>query len=1259
MSERRKKLEYKKAAKRAAVIGICAGLAFAVPGKGFAEENGDTVRMATGSDAVLFSARSLTTGDLWDGWIGDLSFLSGKTGNGTKEKPYQISTKAQLMGLSELAAMGMEIGISEGTYPGNYAGAYFELTRDIDLGGMDWIPIGFYQNASQVNAGEPAAFTGHFDGNGKTVSNFRLYRPAWNQIGFFGVLKDAEIVNLKVKPDHVVTAGENVGILAGSAENSVVRDVTVAGTLRTVGNTGGIAGEISGGTIIENCTADHVAMDAGEGKETFIGGIAGKAAESVISDCAVNTGDSLNSRIQGGGYVGGIAGFQNDTNIFNVHVMGTIGGSGSQSIGGVTGKYASGKMKVARFEGKIASSGLGSAAREGTFIGTHDTGFHFRYGTESGADLAYLFADTEGKISAGICGSGIPDDNSFTYDAHIGFWHSGDNFFTLIQGQSKKSEEEMYFYEELEEGMLHVIDTEDAVKSLKFSPDHFAPNSVGRPVRGFLISVLQIDTAANVENYYDVATLTAKGGSAYSHELDKSHRGAAAAGDTITVITAPKNTGEERYQMDGVPTYTDENGKRIDMSCQTGGSYSFVMPEHDTEVSAVYKKVAANVRVVPEEFAFRVTQERTGDRKNPSVVTEVRNASGKLIARYINGRLEENTVVQEVKIEAVVDKNNDVADSRILWSVDDENLIHLKKNGDEDKEGYSEKSADIELNLEADFFRDIIEKAEKAQADKRYQYPIPDTIYGNGTLGGLAVLTAKTRPAASFEGKPLTANCRIPVTFQIKDRTKIAAEGAALDKSALSFTVTRTLTGDRKNPEETLSVTGPLTLSAAFHPDYFEKKDISWSVDDKNIIQVDAGGYGADETESDYKNASVRALKDTKWIQDIMAADDARHEENPYVRRSGAGEKSAVVTVQADDALGNKQTASCEAKVSFVTVDKTKIKAEDITADKSGLEFDMVLTKTGFASRPVLTWTGTDGQKVTAEVLPKAPDGLWKDGTGAVWQASDASESEKPVWPETEPDEWPKLVWEADKALVSVREDGMITPVTDAEWISEAMKKYPYSAEKSVSVLARSGEISKEIRVRLKFKLVDKTYSSSRSGGSGSSGSSGSSGKVSAEKMTASIPKGSVEGAWTQNEDGKWFFTSGEHTYTEEWAYIHNPYAAEGQESTSWFRFGKDGSMQTGWFQDTHDGGWYYLHEETDGSMGHMYTGWHKIRGSWYFFGRNGRMMTGWNWINGRCYYMDPESGKMLSDTVTPDGFTVNESGAWTVKGTVQTLGEV
>ena len=92
-------------------------------------------------------------------------------------------------------------------------------------------------------------------------------------------------------------------------------------------------------------------------------------------------------------------------------------------------------------------------------------------------------------------------------------------------------------------------------------------------------------------------------------------------------------------------------------------------------------------------------------------------------------------------MEAVVDKNNDVADSRVQWSGDDGELLLLKQNPDEDSEGYTEMSASLELDLKAGFFRDIIEKAEKEQADKGFKYPIPDTIYGNGTLGGLAVLT--------------------------------------------------------------------------------------------------------------------------------------------------------------------------------------------------------------------------------------------------------------------------------------------------------------------------------------------------------------------------------------------------------------------------------------------------------------------------------------------------------------------------------------
>jgi len=929
-------MKYKTMCARAAAVGLCTCVAVMSPYQSMAGmlyessawtvNSGSNADLATGANAVnLFSMRSIGTGDLWEHWVGDMSFLNGKKGDGTEERPFQISTKEQLMGLSELVVKGMVIEDGEGTYPGDYTGCYFRLTRNIDLGGMEWMPIGFYQNEVDFLTGEVRPFNGHFDGNGKTVSNFVIYRPEWKNAGLFGVLEDAEITNLSVKPGYVIQARENVGILGGCAVNSVIRDVTVMGTVHAEGTAGGLFGEIMEDSVIENCKADHVAVDSGKAKEVYAGGIAGKAAESLIVDCEVNTGDSITARIHGDGYVGGIVGFQNGTDIFNVHVMGTIGGNGSQAIGGVTGKYASGKMKVARFEGTIADSGMGSLAREGTFLGTHETAFHFRYGTEAGSDLAYLFADTEGKITAGVCGSGVPDDNGFGYDAHIGYWHSKDNFFTLVQGQNTKAETERYFYEELEEGILHLIDSEDYARDMDYTPDHFAPNEVGRPTRGYLVSVLQIDTAANVEHYYDVATLTARGESAYSKELDKDTRGAVAAGDVVTVVTAPKNTTEEKYQMDGAPSYSDEKGNRVAMAYQTGGSYSFVMPAHDTEISAEYRKVAADVRIEPEEFLFRVVQERTGDRKNPSIVTEVKDKAGKLIARYINGDLEDGTKVQEVTMDAIVDKNNDVSDSRVSWSIDDSDLLLLKKNADEDSEGYTAMSASVELNLQAEFFREIIENVEAVQRAGGYRYEIPDTVYGNGTQGGLAVLTAKTRPASSFEGKPVEVNCKIPVIFQIKDRTTVKVEDISFDKQEMEFTVTRRLTGNRRTPKEEFLVSAPESLTVSLRPEYFDLKSVEWSVSDPYVIGLDSHDFDGESGNTDYKMAVVRAISDAKWMKDLMMIDDEAYKADVKTQRTGCGEKTAQITVTATDVLGNRENAVCNVTVKFITEDQTTL----------------------------------------------------------------------------------------------------------------------------------------------------------------------------------------------------------------------------------------------------------------------------------------------------------------------------------------------
>ncbi|MFT4104991.1 MAG: hypothetical protein QM657_04445 [Lacrimispora sp.] len=1275
---------------------------------------------------------SSSLGDIWDAWSGKTSFefLNGSQGEGTEARPYVIKNREQLMGLSELAAMGMTVPEAEGShYTGDYSGCYFALGGNIDLQGVDWIPIGFYRDSSESAGEVPYPFGGYFNGNGYTIRNLKLASFAgYNNVGLFGAVEDAQIHDVTIIPDSSEIRGKDrIGVVAGYAKDSDIRNVTVKNAyIRSTGISGGIAGEISG-TVIENAICEKVMIDAAGGVDViYAGGIAGIASDSYIVDCEVSTGDGTTARIQGTGYIGGIVGYQNAADIYNTHVSGTIGGYHSKSIGGITGRYAAGKIKVARFSGTIGNSQLGSLAREGTFIGTRQgaaTNFNYI------EDVAYLFADSESKISANVCGSEIGDDNDYTYAAHVGYWHTGDLYYTLVQGGAKKTISDRYFYEELESGILTIMDQESGDYTL----DHVAPNSLGRPVRGYLLTVNQIDTVANGQNFYDIAALEVRGSSQYSKTLNKEVRGAIAAGTTVSITTAPKNTDTEKYQMEGSPYYTNGKGIRKNTTYSEGSrSYTFAMPQEDLAVSALYKKVAVSIKVEPESYSFAVTQTRTGNRKNPVKITEIRNKEGKLIARYINGVLEQGTQVQPVNIAAIIDANNDVEDNRVKWSIDDPELIHLATNSDEGTDGYTAQSASLSVNLSASFFTSIIQEAERVQAEGNYQYKIPNTIYGAGHQnGGIAVLTAQTRPAASFEGKPCTANSRVNVTFQIIDNTLVATEGAALDKQALTYTVTRTLTGDRRAPVEKITVTAPQSLTATFTPDFFSRDEVTWTSSDPAVIQV------AQDSQA-YREASISAMKDSPWIRNIMATDDGIRESDAYAKVSGSGSREVTVTVNGRDKLGNQASAVCQVTVNFITNDQTRVVPEGVTLNQTTLSYSLGYEKAGDIRSETVKRTGFEARKLSATVFPDLDDGaehkpydrsvIWtssdpgavkvdqggnvtpvdgapwikeallkapyraekrveimattKDGQKAAscWvtltfqadciEADRESESFDIILTKTGRRNAPDITWKglegkrfnasiystnqdkkgvlwhsSDSGILTVNPAGTAAPVVFNEkqevvagWIKEAMARYPYSGARTVTIYAATsdGKQSDPVTVTINFKVIDNTTSGGSSGGGGGKGSSGGGGggrsvgvTITGNTQGAAAPAGAVTGTWMQTANGKWIFAS-DRTYTNEWAYISNPYAADGQEKASWFRFDQDGFMMTGWQTDL-DGNTYYLKSASDGTQGQMLTGWQYIEGAWYFFNPAS----------------DGTRGKLITNTVTSDGYVINEKGQW------------
>jgi len=72
------------------------------------------------------------------------------------------------------------------------------------------------------------------------------------------------------------------------------------------------------------------------------------------------------------------------------------------------------------------------------------------------------------------------------------------------------------------------------------------------------------------------------------------------------------------------------------------------------------------------------------------------------------------------------------------------------------------------------------------------------------------------------------------------------------------------------------------------------------------------------------------------------------------------------------------------------------------------------------------------------------------------------------------------------------------------------------------------------------------------------------------------------------------------------------------------------------------------------------YAGWEQNGTQWKYKNTdNSYSMNVWQWIDGNgdgvaeCYYFDV-NGYMLSSTTTPDGYTVNETGAWIVNNVVQ-----
>lgn len=212
-------------------------------------------------------------------------------GLGTQENPFLINDLEEL----KLFATTVNKGIT-------YSGKVVKLANDIDLGNMEWTPIG--------NSTHP--FQGTFDGDNHTISNLMVTGYKSN-VGLFGFTTNGEVKNLTVNNANV-SGRLNVGVVAGTPYTSKYTDINVTG---------------------------HVEVNG----MAYVGGVGGKNAYADWTDITVDVDDTsyVNANSVENGtayrtYVGGVIGFMGEGGHKFENITSNIDVKGSTcDVGGITG----------------------------------------------------------------------------------------------------------------------------------------------------------------------------------------------------------------------------------------------------------------------------------------------------------------------------------------------------------------------------------------------------------------------------------------------------------------------------------------------------------------------------------------------------------------------------------------------------------------------------------------------------------------------------------------------------------------------------------------------------------------------------------------------------------------------------------------------------------------------------------------------------------------------------------------------------------
>ncbi len=337
--------------------------------------------------------------DTWDG-----EEVEEITPNG---RDYIVSKASQLAWVAQVT--------NDGTV--DFTGCTVILNADLDLGGMEWTPIGVSQHP----------FTGSFNGQGHTISSL-VPSADYDVTGLFGYLKSVRAGEGMYLQDvtfaDAAPAGNNkgtCGVLAGQAsvgEGAIlsISGINVTGVIRNFSRIGGIAAVLRCGAqgsnaVVRDCS---VTADISNGASSGAGGIIqtiifqkenGKSATggsgATIEDCRYSgTMDGTGMKAAKGGILQNFSdnGVKGKVTVRHCVSEGTLLGAVSTEAGGIMGDASGGELTI---EACVNKMDVRSGYYAGGIAGTVGSGTTIR----ECVNEAYVNNNDVMACNGGITGS--------------------------------------------------------------------------------------------------------------------------------------------------------------------------------------------------------------------------------------------------------------------------------------------------------------------------------------------------------------------------------------------------------------------------------------------------------------------------------------------------------------------------------------------------------------------------------------------------------------------------------------------------------------------------------------------------------------------------------------------------------------------------------------------------------------------------------------------------------------------------------------